>query len=68
MQHDYDRDGYHRLISRLTGVKIKSTADIRKLSCIPDELKKTDLRRLDDLKTVVDFLEQTINKGDGKDG
>lgn len=61
MTHEYDRDGYHSLISRLTGHKIKTTADIRKLDCIPDELKKTDLRRLDDLKTVVDYLEEQSN-------
>ena len=61
MTHEYDRDGYHSLISRLTGHKIKTTADIRKLGCIPDELKKTDLRRLDDLKTVVDYLEEQSN-------
>lgn len=57
-QHNYDRDGYHRLISRLSGQKIKTTADIRKLSCLPDELKKSDLRRLDDLSTIVQFLEE----------
>ena len=67
MRHQHDRDGYHSLISRLTGTKIKTTADIRKLSCIPDALKKTDLRRLDDLKVIVVYLEQQ-NKGDSKDG
>jgi hypothetical protein len=68
MQHHHDRDGYHRIISCLTGHKIKNTADIRKLDCVPDVLKKTDLRRLDDLKTVVEYLQQQSNKGDGKDG
>jgi hypothetical protein len=57
-QHNYDRDGYHRLISRLSGYKIKTTADIRKLSCLPDELKKSDLRRLEDLSAIVQFLEK----------
>lgn len=57
-QYNYDRDGYHRLISRLTGQKIKTTADIRKLSCLPDELRKSDLRRLDDLSAIVQFLEE----------
>ena len=61
MQHNYDRDGYHRLISCLTGQKIKTTADIRKLDCIPDALKKTDLRRLDDLKALADYLEEQNN-------
>lgn len=61
MLHQHDRDGYHRLISRLTGTKIKTTADIRKLDCIPDALKKADLRRLDDLKTVADYLEEQNN-------
>ena len=67
MHHQYDRDGYHSLISRLTGTKIKNTADIRKLNCIPDALKKTDLRRLDDLKGVVNYLEQRL-EGGRKDG
>jgi hypothetical protein len=66
MQHNHDRDGYHSLISRLTGTKSKNTADIRKLNCIPDGLKKIDLRRLDDLKAIVDYLEQQSNKGDKK--
>jgi hypothetical protein len=59
--NQHDRDGYHFLISRLTGTKIKNTADIRKLDCIPDALKKTDLRRLDDLKILVDYLEEQDN-------
>lgn len=58
LQHNYDRDGYHRLISRLSGHKIKTTADIRKLSCLPDELRKSDLRRLEDLSAIVQFLEE----------
>lgn len=58
LRHNYDRDGYHRLISRLSGQKIKTTADIKKLSCLPDELRKSDLRRLDDLSAIVQFLEE----------
>lgn len=58
MKDNYDRDGYHRLISRLSGQKIKTTADINKLSCLPDELKKADLRRLDDLSAIVKYLEE----------
>jgi hypothetical protein len=58
LQHNYDRDGYHRLISHLTNQKIETTADIRKLSCLPDELRKSDLRRLEDLSAIVQFLEE----------
>jgi hypothetical protein len=58
MKHNYGRDGYHRLISRLSGHKIKTTADIRKLSCFPNELRKSDLRRLDDLSEIVKYLEE----------
>lgn len=59
MKDNYDqKDGYHRLISRLSGYKIKTTAGIRKLSCLPDELKKSDLRKLDDLSAIVKFLEE----------
>ena len=57
MTHNCDRDGYHCQISRLTGKKIRKNEDIRKLECIPEELKKSDLRKLDDLKKIVDFLE-----------
>jgi hypothetical protein len=57
MKHDRDRYDYYIEIGRHLGIKITTPNDLRKnLSRIP-ELDLKDLRKLDNLKMILDYLE-----------
>jgi hypothetical protein len=57
MKHYRDRYGYYMEIGRHLGIKITTPDDLRKnLPPIP-ELNLKDLRKLDNLKKILDYLE-----------
>lgn len=63
MQHELDRYDYLFEIGKHLGVKIEKTQELRThLSKIPG-LNVRDLRSLDNLKIILDYLEQqSLNK------
>lgn len=57
MKHDRDRYDYYLEIGRHLGIKIDSSKDLRKnLPPVPG-LDANDLRKLDNLKMILDYLE-----------
>lgn len=57
MNHDRDRYDYYIEIGRILGIKITSPNDLRKhLPPVP-ELDLKDLRKLDNLQKILDYLE-----------
>jgi hypothetical protein len=57
MNHDRDRYDYYLEIGRHLGIKITSPAGLRKnLPPVPG-LHLKDLRKLDNLKMILDYLE-----------
>jgi hypothetical protein len=57
MKHDRDRYDYYIEIGRHLGIKITTPKDLRKhLPPIPG-LLLNDLRKLDNLKMILDYLE-----------
>jgi len=61
MKHDRDRYDYYMEIGRLLGIKITTPNDLRKnLPPIPG-LHLKDLRKLDNLKMILDYLERNKN-------
>jgi hypothetical protein len=57
MKHDKDRYDYYIEIGRHLGIKINTPDDLRKsLPHIPG-LDLKDLRKLDNLKMILDYLE-----------
>ena len=61
MKHDRDRYDYYLEIGRLLGVRINKPKDLRKyLPPIPG-LQLNDLRKLDNLKIILDYLERNKN-------
>ncbi|MFM6879673.1 MAG: hypothetical protein ACKPKK_03295 [Dolichospermum sp.] len=63
MQHELDRYDYLFKIGKHLGVKIEKTQELRThLPKIPG-FDATDLRSLDNLKIILDYLEQqSLNK------
>lgn len=59
MRHLFDRYDYLIQIGRHLGIKIESIRDLRfHLSQIPEFNTRTDLRKLDNLKRILDYLEK----------
>ena len=62
MKHERDRYSYYIQIGRCLGVKIESMKDLKShLPLIPG-LENKDLRKLDNLKIILDYLEEQIGK------
>ena len=59
MKHDRDRYDYYLEIGRHLGIKITTPKDIRKH--LPPALGMNDLRKLDNLKMILDYLERNKN-------
>ena len=57
MKHDRDRYDYYMEIGRHLGIKINSPKDLRKNLPTMPELDLKDLRKLDNLKKILDYLE-----------
>ncbi|MFN5988247.1 MAG: hypothetical protein ACK47Q_02250 [Dolichospermum sp.] len=58
MNNQRDRYGYYMEIGRYLGVKINTANDLRKnLPPIPG-IEVKDLRKLDDLQKILEYLEQ----------
>lgn len=61
MNHDRDRYDYYLEIGRHLGIKIITPNDMRKnLPPVPG-LDLKDLRKLDNLKIILDYLERNKN-------
>jgi hypothetical protein len=59
MKHYRDRYDYYMEIGRHLGIKINTPKDIRKH--LPPVLGMNDLRKLDNLKMILDYLERNKN-------
>jgi hypothetical protein len=56
MKHDRDRYDYYLEIGRCLGIKINSSKDLK--NHLPPGLEINDLRKLDNLKIILDYLER----------
>lgn len=65
MRHPFDRYDYLTQIGRHLGIKIESIRDLRShLPQIPGFDNRKDLRKLDNLKIILDYLEERSSKPD----
>lgn len=65
MRHPFDRYDYLVQIGRHLGIKIESIKDLRShLPQIPGFDTRKDLRKLDNLKIILDYLEEKSSKPD----
>lgn len=65
MNHPFDRYDYLMMIGRHLGIKIESIRDLRShLPQIPGFDNRRDLRKLDNLKIILDYLEEKSSKPD----
>ena len=65
MNHPFDRYDYLIQIGRHLGIKIESIGDLRSnLPQIPGFDNRNDLRKLDNLKIILDYLEEKSSKPD----
>ena len=63
MKHPFDRYDYLIQIGRHLGIKIESIKDLRShLPQIPGFDNRRDLRKLDNLKIILDYLEEKSSK------
>lgn len=63
MRHQFDRYDYLIQIGRHLGIKIESIRDLRShLPQIPGFDNRKDLRKLDNLKIILDYLEEKSSK------